>query len=125
MRLTFLGKDSKPDESPTLYATDQDTYIIQGWIVTDPEILDKLDVPEGEVIVEVPPGLFGHLVNDGVTGRVTSWAPPIVHVSKEGNLIVQGARVASAEARGQMDIPDHEDCVETPKSALRALLSEG
>ncbi|MUN38017.1 hypothetical protein [Actinomadura litoris] len=55
MRLTFLGKDSKPDESPTLYATDQDTYIIQGWIVTDPEILDKLDVPEGEEIVEVPP----------------------------------------------------------------------
>ncbi|WP_067484851.1 hypothetical protein [Actinomadura hibisca] len=125
MHLTFLGKDSKPDESPTLYATDQDTYIVQGWIVTDPEILDKLEVPDGETIVEVPPGLFTHLVNDDVSGRVTSWTAPIVHVTDEGNFIVQGRRVTNSEARNQMDIPDHEDCVEIPKSALRALLSEG
>lgn len=125
VRLTFLGKDSKPDESPTLYATDKDTYIVQGWIVTDSEVLAKLDVPEGETLVEVPPGLFAHLVNDGVVGRLTSWAPPIVRVTEGGNFIFQGARVTGSEARGQMDIPDHEDCVEVPKSALRALLSEG
>jgi hypothetical protein len=125
VRLTFLGKDSKPDESPTLYATDRDTYVVQGWVVTDPEILAKLDVPEGETIVEVPQGLFAHLINDGVTGRVTSWAPPIVQVTEGGNFIVQGARVNSTETRSQMDIPEHEDCVEVPKSALRALLSEG
>ncbi|TMR05425.1 hypothetical protein ETD83_06930 [Actinomadura soli] len=125
MRLTFLGKDSKPDESPTLYATDTATYIVQGWVVTDLELLAKLDVPEGETIVEVPQGLFVHLINDGVSGRVTSWAPPIVHVTTGGNFIVQGMRVTSTEVRSRMDIPDHEDCVEVPKSALRALLSEG
>ncbi|WUI04622.1 hypothetical protein OHR68_34660 [Spirillospora sp. NBC_00431] len=85
MRLTFLGKDSKPDESPTLYATDKDTYIVQGWIVTDSEVLAKLDLPEGETVVEVPPGLFAHLVNDGVEGRLTSWTAPIVHVTGGGN----------------------------------------
>lgn len=36
MEITFLGKESVPDQSPTLYATDRDTYVVQGWIVTDP-----------------------------------------------------------------------------------------
>ncbi len=29
MRLTLLGKDSVPDQSPTLYATDLDSYVVQ------------------------------------------------------------------------------------------------
>jgi len=37
MKLTFLGKDSTPNDSPTLYATDRDTYLVQGYTVTDPE----------------------------------------------------------------------------------------
>jgi hypothetical protein len=37
VRLRFLGKDSSPGDSPTLYASDKDSYIAQGWIVTDPE----------------------------------------------------------------------------------------
>lgn len=34
MKLTFLGKDSTPNDSPTLYATDRDTYLVQGYAVT-------------------------------------------------------------------------------------------
>ena len=37
MKLTFLGKDSTPNDSPTLYATDRDTYLVQGYVVIDPE----------------------------------------------------------------------------------------
>ena len=42
MKLRFLGKDSTPTNSPTLYATDQNSYVVQGWIVTDaePEIVE-------------------------------------------------------------------------------------
>lgn len=29
MRLTFLGKESQPNQSPTLYASDRDSYIVQ------------------------------------------------------------------------------------------------
>jgi hypothetical protein len=60
MRATFLGKDpeSTQGDSPTLFATDRTdrkTYIVQGWIVTDPQALADLgDVPDGEAIVEVP-----------------------------------------------------------------------
>jgi hypothetical protein len=60
MRAHFLGKDpgSQDDESPTLYAThrtDRVTFLLQGWLVTDPEALaDVGDLPPGEGLVEVP-----------------------------------------------------------------------
>lgn len=31
MRLTFLGKDTQGGNSPTLWATDDDQYVIQGF----------------------------------------------------------------------------------------------
>jgi hypothetical protein len=37
MRLTFLGKSSDNGDSPTPYATDQFSYIVLGWKVTDEE----------------------------------------------------------------------------------------
>jgi hypothetical protein len=58
MQLSFLGKDSEGGESPTLYVTDQDSYIVQGYVVTDDEILAKLDIPDGETVVEVYARLF-------------------------------------------------------------------
>jgi hypothetical protein len=35
MRLGFLGADTKDEGCPSLYATDRDTYVVQGWTVTD------------------------------------------------------------------------------------------
>ena len=54
MKITFLGKDSTPNDSPTLYATDRDTYLVQGYVVTDPEALAAMRIPAGETVVEVP-----------------------------------------------------------------------
>ncbi len=125
MELTFLGKESTPDDSPTLYATDQDSYMVQGWIVTDPAILARLDVPDDETLVEIPPSLLDHLVSDGLDGTVDTVAPPIVGVAPNGNYIIQGKRVTDAETLGQMNIPDHETCVHVTKSAVVALLVGG
>ncbi len=59
MRLTLLGTDSQAGQCPTLYATDRDTYVIQGWTVTDPEALGDLkDVLDGETFVEIPKELL-------------------------------------------------------------------
>lgn len=124
MLLTFLGKETEEGKSPTLYATDRETYVIQGWKVTDPEILAKLDVPEGQTLVEIPALLLSHLAKDGVYGVVTSWAPPIVHVKENGNYIMQGRSVSDPDALANMDIPDHETCVEVSKAIVRALLKE-
>jgi len=122
MQLRFLGKDSTPTNSPTLYATDNDSFILQGWIVTDPKVIGQLDITDEETIVEVPPGLMGFLAEDGLNGKVTSLVPPIVHVMPNGNLIVKGRRITDLEALGQMDIPDHETCVECARSAVAALV---
>lgn len=60
MHIKFLGKDpeSQVGNSPTLFATDRTdrkTYIVQGWIVDDPEALAELgDIPAGEAIIEIP-----------------------------------------------------------------------
>src|SRR5260370_42660718 len=61
MKLTFLGKDSTPNDSPTLYATDRDTYLVQGYVVTDLEALSQMRVPDGETVVEVPRRLMKYL----------------------------------------------------------------
>lgn len=52
VKLKFLGKDSTPTNSPTLHATDQDSYVVQGWIVTDTAILARHIVPDDETLVE-------------------------------------------------------------------------
>jgi hypothetical protein len=61
MKITFLGKDSTPNDSPTLYATDRESYLVQGYVVTDPEALAQMRIPEGEAVVEVPKVLMKYL----------------------------------------------------------------
>lgn len=56
MRLTLVAGDpnSIPDNSPTLYKTDRGSWVVQGWVVGDPEALATLNVPKGETVVEIP-----------------------------------------------------------------------
>lgn len=124
MQVRFLGKVTSGGDSPTLYATDRGSYLVQGWIVTDPEILAKLTVPEGETCVEIYARLLSYLSKDGLTGIVTSWAPPIARVLESGNFIIQGKRVTDTEARAELAMPENEDCVEVSRAALAALLQE-
>lgn len=62
MKLRFLGSDSDAGQSPTLYATDRGTYVVQGWRITDAEALGAVRVPDHEAIVEIPAALlrFAH-----------------------------------------------------------------
>ena len=122
MRLTFLGKESVPDQSPTLYATDGDSIVVQGWIVIDPQILAAFTVSDEETLVAVPPKLMVHLVKAGIVGDIVNLIPPIVHVAQNGNYIIRGNRVADRAALSQMNIPDHETCVELSRSAVVALV---
>jgi hypothetical protein len=56
MHLTFIGKDpdSWPEGSPSLYRTDRDSWVVQGWVVTDPDALAQMRIPDGESCVEIP-----------------------------------------------------------------------
>jgi hypothetical protein len=61
MQLRFLGKVTEGGNSPTLFDTDEDMYVIQGWVIEDAEALEQLRLPEGETAVLVPKALMKHL----------------------------------------------------------------
>ena len=56
MALTFIAKDpdSQPEGSPTLYRTDRQSWIVQGYAVTDPDELAEMNIPAGEIACEIP-----------------------------------------------------------------------
>lgn len=125
MQIRFLGKETDHGDSPTLYATDQASYLVQGWKVSDPEILARLEAREGETVVEVYARLLSHLVKDGLSGVVTTWVAPIVYARDNWNLVIQGRRVTDRQVLAQMTIPDHEEVVEVTRTAMHALVSTG
>jgi hypothetical protein len=71
VRLTLIGKDpeSNPTGSPTVYRTDRESWLVQGWVVTDPGALAEMNIPDGETVVEIPDRMLQFLKEDrGVTG---------------------------------------------------------
>jgi len=97
MRLQFLGKETQGGGSPTLFATDRDTYVVQGW-----------KVPGQVSKVEIPKKLLRHLEQGTRLG---------VEMADTGrdSFMLSGAAVTDADALAQMDIPEHETCVEVGK----------
>ncbi|MEU3049939.1 hypothetical protein ABZ705_26100 [Streptomyces sp. NPDC006984] len=125
MQLRFLGKNSKSGDCPTLYATDRDTYLVQGWKIFANDLLMQLTIPGGQTAVEVPTELFEHLEKDGPPcGEFRRLDDPLMILTPGGTYVVQGREVTDPEALAQMSIPDYETVVEVPKAAITALLEE-
>ncbi len=125
MKLRFLGKNSTVGDCPTLYSTDRDTYLVQGWKIFARDLLMQLELGEGETAVEVPTELFDHLTEDGLaTGEIRRLEDPLMILTPGGTFVVQGSEVADPEALAEMGIPDYETVVEVPKAAITALLEE-
>ncbi|TCO47334.1 hypothetical protein [Actinocrispum wychmicini] len=97
MQLTFLGKETQGGGSPTLFATDRGTYVVQGWKVAGH---DKIEIPQRLLAHLEPHTYLGTRLSD--TGR--------------GTFMLSGAPVTDDVALSQMDIPGHETCVEVPKN---------
>lgn len=53
LQLPFLGQNSAVGDCPTLYSTDRDTYLVQGWKIFANGRLIQLDIPAGHTAVEV------------------------------------------------------------------------
>jgi hypothetical protein len=79
-------------------------------------------MPNDETIVEIPATLLDHLALDGLDGAVTNIAPPISGVTDNGNYIIRGKRVTDTDTLSQMNIPDHETCIQITKSAVLTML---
>ena len=74
MSLRFLGGDTGGGGSPRLYQ-DGDDYLVQGYAVTEPQLLAELNIPEGEAVVRVPPSLWKYLLTD-TAGEPAHGPPP-------------------------------------------------
>lgn len=122
MELRFLGTETTGGQSPTLYATDQDSYVVQGRIVTDADILAMFNLTKDETLVEVYARLMVHLAKDGLGGKVTCEVSPVVHVRDNGRYILRGKRVTDTRTLGQMNIPDCETAIEIPKNVIAELV---
>lgn len=107
MRLTFLGKSTQGGGSPTLYATDRDTYVVQGWRVAGG--------PAN--LVEIPASLLGYLL------PATQLGEPLHPTGRRwcgdsgecGTYTLSGRHVTDPETLRQMSVPGHESCVEVAK----------
>ncbi len=66
VELSFVAKDpgSEPSGSPTLYRTDCQSWVVQGWVVTDQDALATMGIPEGETCVEIPDRLVPFFQSD-------------------------------------------------------------
>lgn len=97
MQLTFLGKETQAGGSPTLFATDRSSYVVQGWKVSG-----------RPASVEIPQRLLGYLEpHTCLTAQL--------YDTGRGSFILSGTPVVDPEALMQMDIPGHETCVEVQK----------
>jgi len=97
MRLTFLGKSTQGGGSPTLFATDRQTYVVQGW-----------KVPGEVASVEIPKRLLTHLEPSTALGAG-------LRDTGRDSYVLSGVPVTDTGALSQMDMPSHETCVEVGK----------
>ncbi|MEV6769599.1 hypothetical protein AB0N05_13320 [Nocardia sp. NPDC051030] len=97
MRLCFLGKGGTTGGGcPSLYATDRETYVVQGWRTNTPE---QVEIPHLLTGFALPDTYIGAGMID--TGR--------------GTFTLTGAPVTDLDTLAQMDIYPDETCVEVPK----------
>lgn len=66
MRIRKIARDpdSRPNGSPTLYRTDRGSWLVQGWSITDPNVLAEMNIPMGESAVEIPDRMIPFFFED-------------------------------------------------------------
>jgi len=61
MRLTFIARETQTGNSPTLWDTDDDQYVIQGFTLDADALAQVGKVPDGELVIRVPKKLLRHV----------------------------------------------------------------
>ncbi|MFC9438617.1 hypothetical protein [Nocardia sp. NPDC057030] len=97
MRLRFLGKGGSTNNGcPSLFATDQDSYVVMGWKTERPE---TVEIPHLLTGFAEPKTFIGAALGD--TGR--------------GTFTLTGRPITDRETLSQLQLADDEVAVEVPK----------
>lgn len=104
MRLTFLGKETQGGGSPTLYETDRNSYVLQGWRVAGQ--------PAG--VIEIPETLLRHVHSGSrIAASLTDTGKRWQGDNGEcATFMVTGVAVTEEEVLAPLRVPSHEACVE-------------
>ncbi|WP_157254811.1 hypothetical protein [Nonomuraea typhae] len=98
-------------ECPSINATDQNTLIVQGYVVGVNDVAAAgFLVRQGWTAVDVPLSLVPELRD------VAGW--PHLHVTGRDTVLVYGPELTDAEALAELSIPPGEAAVELPVSSL-------
>jgi hypothetical protein len=93
-------------DCPTLhYQPDSDEFLIQGYTVTDPQVLVELHLAAGWTVVRVP----SHLL------------PELQRGPDAGDLLMQGHEVNDIELLRELNLPAGETVVRVPACLLPEL----
>lgn len=94
---------------PTLhYQPGSDEFFVQGYTVTDPQVLAGLNPPAGQTVIRVPTSLLPELQPD----------------PDAGDLLVQGDEVNDVALLTELDLPPGETVVRVPAHLLPELRKE-
>lgn len=97
MLLRFLGVDTRNGGSPTLYASDRDTYVVLGW-----------EVPEqNSRHIEIPHRLLSYLEKGTCLGT-------LLQDTGHGTFFLEGEPVTDRTALDSIGSPSGERSIEVP-----------
>lgn len=94
MKVRLLGGPSGSQGSPRLYATDRDTFAVQGWKTAH---ADRIEIPHRLIAYAEPGTCLAGLADTG-----------------HGTFLVSGIPLTDPEALAAMEIPGHETVLELP-----------
>ncbi|MFJ4650134.1 hypothetical protein ACIP5Y_02550 [Nocardia sp. NPDC088792] len=98
MRLRFLGKSGSDKKNcPSLYSTDQGSFLVQGWRTGSSET------------VEIPHVLLGFAGQEGYLGAAMT-------DTGRGTFMLSGRPVTDSETLGQLTMEDFESAIEVPRA---------
>jgi hypothetical protein len=106
MNLTLMA-GCYPEDCPRVYETDRGTIAVQGYTVTDPDLVARANLQPRESLVEAPLSL---LVEAGCFRDDTSR----FRLTGRGTVIVRGDTVTDPSALAQASAPVGESLVELP-----------
>lgn len=111
MSLTTIRADALCDNGrtcPHVSATGRGTLVVQGYLVSDPALAARIEVPAGKIAIEVPLALLPELASEDGS----------LHVTDRGTVVFHGPAVSDPGDLAELTIPAGEAAIEIPAAAL-------
>jgi len=101
----------------------EEDVFVQGYVVTDSDLLTYPHLPRGETVVRIPAAAAFVLLPELAMG-MNKISCPEIRVCPNGDVFVQGFAVNDPVLLAELDLPPGETLVRIPATSAAALLPE-